>query len=101
MRTWRSRPAPAASRWTPGFACGSSGRCAAAPTPSSAVYHSHPDGVAEPSATDLSMVFEPDLVWVITAVGGGKAGPTRAFRAKADRSAFLPVEIALAHRVGG
>ncbi len=65
------------------------------------VYHSHPDGVAEPSATDLSMVFEPDLVWVITAVGGGKAGPTRAFRAKADRSAFLPVEIALAHRVGG
>ncbi len=36
-------------------------------------YHSHPDGTARPSATDLAMVWEPDLVWLITAVVGGQA----------------------------
>ena len=41
-------------------------------------YHSHPDGPAAPSATDREMAFEPDLVWLITAVAGGRAGPTTA-----------------------
>ena len=36
-------------------------------------YHSHPEGTARPSATDLSMAWEPDLVWLITAVVGGQA----------------------------
>ena len=36
-------------------------------------YHSHPNGLAQPSATDLAMVYEPELVWLITAVVGGKA----------------------------
>ncbi|MBT5676877.1 MAG: M67 family metallopeptidase [Rhodospirillaceae bacterium] len=36
-------------------------------------YHSHPDGTARPSATDLSMAWEPDLVWLITAVVDGQA----------------------------
>jgi proteasome lid subunit RPN8/RPN11 len=36
-------------------------------------YHSHPDGAAEPSATDLAMAWEPDLAWVILAVPGGQA----------------------------
>ncbi len=36
-------------------------------------YHSHPDGSARPSATDLAMVWEPGLVWLITAVIGGQA----------------------------
>jgi proteasome lid subunit RPN8/RPN11 len=35
-------------------------------------YHSHPDGSARPSATDLSMAWEPDLVWMITVVVGGQ-----------------------------
>ena len=35
-------------------------------------YHSHPNGTARPSATDLSMAWEPDLVWLITAVVDGQ-----------------------------
>ena len=36
-------------------------------------YHSHPNGSARPSATDLSMAYEPELVWLITAVVSGQA----------------------------
>jgi len=36
-------------------------------------YHSHPNGSARPSATDLALAYEPDLVWLITAVVGGQA----------------------------
>jgi proteasome lid subunit RPN8/RPN11 len=37
------------------------------------LYHSHPDGRAQPSATDLDRAWEPDLAWLITAVQGGQA----------------------------
>lgn len=37
-------------------------------------YHSHPDHPPLPSAHDLEMAFEPDLVWVIVEVRGGRAG---------------------------
>lgn len=43
-------------------------------------YHSHPDGPAEPSATDRSMAFEPDLVWLICRVTKKTASPLRAWR---------------------
>lgn len=43
-------------------------------------WHSHPNGRAEPSATDAAMVYEPALLWVITAVIGGRARPPAAFR---------------------
>ena len=36
-------------------------------------YHSHPDGTAEPSTTDLAMAWEPDLAWIILAVPGEAA----------------------------
>lgn len=42
-------------------------------------YHSHPDHPAEPSATDRAMAYEPEMVWLITAVAGGTAGASRAF----------------------
>lgn len=51
-------------------------------------YHSHPDHPAEPSATDLSMVWEPELVWLITAVAAGRPAGTTAHRARADLSGF-------------
>ena len=60
------------------------------------VYHSHPDGSAEPSETDISMIFEPDMVWLITAVADGHAGATKGWRPAEDRSAFLPLELDLA-----
>jgi len=41
-------------------------------------YHSHPDHPPEPSAHDLEMAFEPDLLWLIVAVADGMAGPVKA-----------------------
>ena len=61
------------------------------------VYHSHPDGSARPSETDRSMIFEPDMVWLITAVADGRAGATTGWRPTEDGAAFLP----LALRLGG
>ena len=60
------------------------------------VYHSHPDGSAAPSETDISMIFEPDMVWLITAVTDGKAGATTGWRPAEDRSAFLPLQVDVA-----
>ena len=59
------------------------------------VYHSHPNGSAEPSETDVSMIFEPDMVWLITAVVDGRAGATRAYKPTEDGSAFRPLGLVL------
>ncbi len=59
------------------------------------VYHSHPNGSAEPSKTDISMIFEPDIVWLITAVTDGRAGATMAYRPTGDGAAFRPLGLEL------
>lgn len=59
------------------------------------LYHSHPDGAAEPSERDRAMVFEPALIWLITAVGRNRAPATRAWRPTADGAAFVPVRLVL------
>jgi len=41
-------------------------------------YHSHPGLPAQPSARDLEMAWEPDLVWLITSVMDGQAVHTTA-----------------------
>lgn len=56
-------------------------------------YHSHPDHPAEPSATDLAMAFEPDLVWLITAVAQGQALHTAAHRLAPAGGRFRPVPL--------
>lgn len=48
-------------------------------------YHSHPDQAAQPSPTDLAMVWEPELIWVITSVLSGQAVLTTAHRFSAGR----------------
>lgn len=48
-------------------------------------FHSHPDHCAQPSPTDLAMVWEPDLIWVITSVLAGQAVMTTAHRFSAGR----------------
>jgi proteasome lid subunit RPN8/RPN11 len=53
-------------------------------------WHSHPEGRAEPSATDAAMAFEPELVWLISAVHGGKAGAPAAFLPQPG-GGFLPL----------
>jgi proteasome lid subunit RPN8/RPN11 len=59
-------------------------------------WHSHPRGRAQPSATDLAMAFEPDLVWLIL-VAGSRAAPIApmigAFRPSPDASRFLPLPL--------
>lgn len=43
-------------------------------------YHSHPDHPAKPSATDLDMAFEPEMVWLIVSVHQGQAERPQAWR---------------------
>ncbi len=59
------------------------------------VYHSHPNGRAEPSETDISMIFEPDMIWLITAVSEGRAGATMAYKPTEDGAAFQPLGLDL------
>ena len=59
------------------------------------VYHSHPDGPPEPSDTDRAMIFEPAMIWLITAVAAGRAGATAAWRPSEDGAAFVPLGLAL------
>jgi proteasome lid subunit RPN8/RPN11 len=42
------------------------------------LYHSHPGHAAQPSKHDLGMAWEPELVWLITAVHEGQAVLTTA-----------------------
>lgn len=55
------------------------------------VWHSHPNGRPEPSATDAAMIYEPDLIWLITAVAPPAQPVTRAFRPHG--AGFQPVEL--------
>lgn len=43
------------------------------------LYHSHPDGEAKPSETDLERAWEPELAWLIAAVHRGRAVEVRAY----------------------
>ena len=56
-------------------------------------YHSHPDHPAEPSARDLEMAFEPDLVWVIAAVDKGRATEVRAHVLDTSGDRFRELEV--------
>ena len=59
------------------------------------VYHSHPDGEAMPSETDIERAWESSLVWLITAVKKGSAVTTTAHLAleSAVRFREIPMEI--------
>ena len=56
-------------------------------------YHSHPDGNARPSPTDLSMAWEPDLVWLVTAVVAGQAVQSTAHRLSEGGTRFNDIGI--------
>lgn len=55
-------------------------------------WHSHPDGPAEPSATDAAMAFDATLLWAISAIAAGRAGALQAFR-PAAAGGFTPITI--------
>lgn len=43
------------------------------------IYHSHPDGPAQPSPRDLESAWEPDLVWLIVGMRDPQAIDCRAY----------------------
>jgi desampylase len=57
------------------------------------VYHSHPDSAAEPSAHDLARAWQPELIWLITAVRDGRAADTTAHHLV--DGAFCPFPLSL------
>lgn len=61
------------------------------------VWHSHTNGRAEPSAEDATRVYEPELVWLITAVSDGEAVHTAAWAPLSDApgTGFRPIELRL------
>ena len=59
-------------------------------------YHSHPDHPAEPSKTDLAMVYEPAFIWLICASTSAGAQDLGAFHANADVSGFDRLKIVAA-----
>ena len=62
------------------------------PTRVVGVWHSHTNGRAQPSATDLAMAFEPSLIWVITPIRNGVAKAAAAFQLR-ERPTFAPVQV--------
>lgn len=48
-------------------------------------WHSHPDGGATPSATDLSQAWEPQMIWLIVGVAAGPDGRPQTLRMLAHR----------------
>lgn len=64
-------------------------------------YHSHPNHPPAPSATDLAMAYEPELVWLIVGIEGGRADAVRGFRLNAAGDGFDEVEVTDAATNGG
>lgn len=59
------------------------------------LYHSHPDATARPSAVDRACAWEPELVWLITAVVAGQAVATTAHLAVECEGALVFRELPL------
>ena len=55
------------------------------------LYHSHPGEPAQPSEHDLAVAWEPDLVWLITAVMDGQAIHTTAHALDPEGRQFHPL----------
>jgi len=59
-------------------------------------WHSHPNGRAAPSATDLAMAFEPELIWLIVATPAAEAPcHAQAFRPDPAHRRFRPVRLTI------
>ena len=57
-------------------------------------YHSHPNGKAGPSSTDLASAWEDNMVWVIIGITD-KTEKIAAFQYDADENQFTAIEISL------
>ncbi|MCW5752319.1 MAG: M67 family metallopeptidase [Alphaproteobacteria bacterium] len=57
------------------------------------VWHSHPDGPARLSATDLASAYEPELAWLLTMVAGGQALHSAAYLLNDWGDGFRPLDL--------
>lgn len=57
------------------------------------VFHSHPTGSAEPSATDMARAWEKDFLWLIAAMPEGEVREVRAFRPSAGNIGFVEIDL--------
>lgn len=59
------------------------------------LFHSHPDGAAEPSPRDLDSAWEPELVWLIVAVSAGRVTRAAAHVLVNNNTRFdeIPLEV--------
>ncbi|WP_096701366.1 M67 family metallopeptidase [Magnetospirillum sp. 15-1] len=48
-------------------------------------WHSHPDGSAKPSATDLAQAWEPEMIWLIVGIAADGDGRPQAIQMQAHR----------------
>jgi proteasome lid subunit RPN8/RPN11 len=58
------------------------------------IYHSHPNGRNEPSASDIERAYYPDAAYFIISPREDAAQPVRAFSIRDGRVAELAIEIA-------
>ena len=56
-------------------------------------YHSHPGHAGEPSARDLEMAYESEMVWLIVAVKNGLAQRPRAHIVDPAGTGFREIEL--------
>jgi len=58
-------------------------------------YHSHPNGNATPSKTDLEMAWEPELIWLICGLKKDDVREFKAYKLSVHAQNFIEVEIDL------
>jgi len=61
-------------------------------------YHSHPDQPAYPSDTDINMVYEANLFWLITSVIRGKSIDTKGYIFNKKTNTFDKVGLHISHK---
>ncbi|MEQ9448408.1 MAG: M67 family metallopeptidase [Rhodospirillaceae bacterium] len=61
-------------------------------------YHSHPNGLEQPSSRDLEMAHDPQAIWIIVAASEGKIGRPRAFVCPSVDTGFTEIDIVVGQR---
>ncbi|MAH85032.1 MAG: hypothetical protein CBB68_12360 [Rhodospirillaceae bacterium TMED8] len=61
-------------------------------------YHSHPDRPPLPSARDLAMAYEPELIWFIIGVSYGETVATAAHLLNSTGIAFTELKIVISEQ---
>lgn len=60
------------------------------------VYHSHPDGAAQPSAEDVACIVDPAMIWVILpSTADGVTEPVTCWRVRTDCAGFEEITLEL------